>query len=309
MAHNDQKSCQPPTAPSPWQPVTRQTRHRGPEMSGNVRRIENFDLPHRQQAVLPVMASAPSLAQAARISGFAERTLRRWLDDDDFRGELTRLRQESAELARLELQGLMFRSVSVLSQAMDDPDQAIRLRAARYVMSFAVRVCETGKLKKDIQDLEDAVALCNAQHPVKYRPRQVPTPRQVNEVIALCLPSEPASAPSNEPWPWNLPSSGSAGWPGSSASNRRWSAPAVNRRPSPMPLSNRWSPPASGSHPSWRSINTSRGAGSKTSSPTAKTSLAPSSPGPGAIPLPPSGRDENNCPILACDGPVWDPQG
>ena len=143
------------------------TKAKCPELSGNVRRIENSNLSHRQQAVLPVMASAPSLAQAARISGFSERTLRRWLDDDDFRGELTRLRQESAELARLELQGLMLRSVSVLSQAMDDPDKAIRLRAARYAMSFAVRVSETEKLKKDIQDLEDALALSNAQHPVK----------------------------------------------------------------------------------------------------------------------------------------------
>ena len=154
----------PPGSPSPGKP---DTGAECPEMSGNVRRIENSNLSHRQHSVLPVMASAPSLAQAARISGFAERTLRRWLDDDDFRGELTRLRQESAELARLELQGLMLRSVSVLSQAMDDPDKAIRLRAARYAMSFAVRVCETGKLKKDIQDLEDALALSNAQHSVK----------------------------------------------------------------------------------------------------------------------------------------------
>ena len=153
----------------PGNPSSRKS-HTGtecPELSGNVRRIENSNLSHRQHSVLPVMASAPSLAQAARISGFAERTLRRWLDDDDFRGELTRLRQESAELARLELQGLMLRSVCVLSQAMDDPDKAISLRAARYAMSFAVRVCETGKLKKDIQDLEDALALSNAQHSVK----------------------------------------------------------------------------------------------------------------------------------------------
>ena len=71
-------------------------------MSANVRRIEYSNLSHRHQAVLPVVASAPSLAQAARCA-----------------------------------------------------------------MSFAVRVCETEKLKKDIQDLEDAVALCNAQHPVK----------------------------------------------------------------------------------------------------------------------------------------------
>ena len=143
------------------------TKAKCPELSGIVRRIENLKLSPRQQAVLPVMASAPSLAQAARISGFSERTLRRWLDDDDFRGELTRLRQESAELARLELQGLMLRSVSVLSEAMDDPDKAIRLRAARYAMSFAVRVSETEKLKREIQDLEDAIALGSAQPPDK----------------------------------------------------------------------------------------------------------------------------------------------
>ena len=131
-------------------------------------------------------------------------------------------------------------------------------------------------------------------------PRQVPTPRRLNEVNALWLLSEPASAPSNEPWPWNLPSSGSAGWPGSSASNHRWSAPAANRQPSPMPLSIGLPLPDSGSHPSWRSTNTLRGAGSRTSFPIAKTSFAPSSPGPGAIPLPTSGRDENDFSILAC---------
>ncbi len=38
-----------------------------------------------------------------------------------------------------------------------------RQQAARYAMSFAVRVCETEKFKKDVQYLEDAVALSNAQ--------------------------------------------------------------------------------------------------------------------------------------------------
>ena len=136
-------------------------------MSGNVRQSENSDLAHRQQAVLPVMAAAPSLAEAARISGFNERTLRRWLDDDDFRSELTRLRQESAELARRELQGLMLRGVSVLSEAMDDPDQALRLRAARYALSLGVRISETEKLRKDLQDLEDALSLRDAHHAAK----------------------------------------------------------------------------------------------------------------------------------------------
>ena len=129
------------------------------EMSGNERQIEKSPLTFRQQSALPIIAASPTIAQAARTAGVGESTLRRWLDDDDFRAELVRLRQESAELARHELRGLMLRSVSVLAEAMDDPDKAIRLRAARYAMSFAVRICETGKLNRDIQDLEDALSL------------------------------------------------------------------------------------------------------------------------------------------------------
>ena len=127
-------------------------------MSGNERQIEKSPLTFRQQSALPIIAASPTIPQAARTAGIGESTLRRWLDDDDFRAELVRLRQESAELARRELQGLMLRSVSVLAEAMDDPDKAIRLRAARYAMSFAVRICETGKLNRDIQDLEDALS-------------------------------------------------------------------------------------------------------------------------------------------------------
>ena len=166
MTKNRANSQQPHLPANPSSPES-QTGAECPDLSANVRRIEISNLSDRQWAVLPVVASAPSLAQAARISGFSERTLRRWLDDDNFRGELSRLRQESAELARLELQGLMLRSVSILSQAMDDPDKAVRLRAARSAMSFAVRVSETEKLRKDIQDLKGAIALRNGKLPVK----------------------------------------------------------------------------------------------------------------------------------------------
>lgn len=133
------------------------------EMSGNERQIEKSPLTFRQQSALPTIAASPTIAQAARTSGIGETTLRRWLEDDDFRSELVRLRQGSAELARHELQGLMLRSVSVLAEAMDDPDKVLRLRAARYVLSFAAQICESGKLGNDIQDLEDALPFRTAR--------------------------------------------------------------------------------------------------------------------------------------------------
>ncbi len=61
-----------------------------PDMSANDREIEISELTFRQQAALPRIALAQSLAQAARDTGVAERTLRRWLEDPSFRQELDR---------------------------------------------------------------------------------------------------------------------------------------------------------------------------------------------------------------------------
>ena len=77
-----------------------------PDMSANDREIEISELTFRQQAALPRIALAQSLAQAARDTGVADRTLRRWLEDPSFRQELDRLRQESYDLARQVMKGL-----------------------------------------------------------------------------------------------------------------------------------------------------------------------------------------------------------
>ena len=105
--------------------------------------IENPGLSFRQQEALPIIAAAPTLAEAARSAGIGHTTLYRWLEDDRFRYELTRLREDTADLARQELQGLMLRSVSVLAEALEDPDKDFRLRAARYSLTFAGRIAET----------------------------------------------------------------------------------------------------------------------------------------------------------------------
>ena len=137
------------------------------EMGGNGREIQKSSLTFRQQAALTVIAATPTVAQAARQSGIGESTLYRWLEDDKFRAELIRLREESANLARQELQGLMLRSVSVIAEAMDDPDKAIRLRAARYAMSFAARIGEVEKMRQEIRDIESALPIWTGRNTVK----------------------------------------------------------------------------------------------------------------------------------------------
>ena len=63
--------------------------------------------------LLPIFAAAPTLARAARSSGIGEDAPYRWLQDRLFRRGLTRLRPDTADLARHELQGLMLRCLDM----------------------------------------------------------------------------------------------------------------------------------------------------------------------------------------------------
>ena len=118
----------------------------------------------RQQFALQIMAETPSISEAARQSKIARKTLYRWLEDDDFRQELSRLHQEAAELAREETQSLMLQGVAVLAASMKDPDKAIRLRAARYALTFAHQVAEAEKMKQELHDLQESIPLWVAQN-------------------------------------------------------------------------------------------------------------------------------------------------
>ncbi len=121
------------------------------------RQVPSPALSPRQQSALPVVALSPSLVQAARASGVGKTTLSRWMNDPVFRAEITRMRQESAELARQELQGMMLRAASVINQAMDHPDPVISLRAARYAISFGTSFAQLQQISSELDELRDSL--------------------------------------------------------------------------------------------------------------------------------------------------------
>ena len=125
-----------------------------PEPSGELKKAS--PLTPRQLSALPYLAAFPNATQAARAAGIGKSTLYRWLEDDDFREELTRFRTEAAEFANQELKGLQLRAVDVLREAMNHSDIGVRLRAARYSMSFSAQVGLAEKLRQQIEHLETA---------------------------------------------------------------------------------------------------------------------------------------------------------
>ena len=127
---------------------------------GNADRLTAFlPCPSASRSALSVVALSPSLNQAANTSGIGKTTLRRWMNEPAFRQEVIRTRQEAAELARHEIRGMALRAVSVISQAMDDPDPVIRLRAARYALSYGGGNPEFQMLAAQLGELKESLTL------------------------------------------------------------------------------------------------------------------------------------------------------
>ena len=122
-------------------------------------------LTSRQLSALPYLAAFPSANQAARAAGIGKSTLYRWLEDDHFREELTRYREEVAEFARQELKGLQLRAVDVIRDAMNHGNIDVRLRAARYSMSYSNQVELAEKLRRDVDNLHVAVGEWRSKRP------------------------------------------------------------------------------------------------------------------------------------------------
>ena len=71
---------------------------------------EEKRLSNRQREVLPHIAASDSLAEGARRASISRTTIYKWMEDDDFRAELSRVRTEWPDLAQAEIQGLMLKA-------------------------------------------------------------------------------------------------------------------------------------------------------------------------------------------------------
>ena len=116
-------------------------------------------LSDRQLGALPYLVAAPSASEGARRAQVGLRTLYRWMDDDDFRRELERRRSEAAELAYVELRGLMLKAVHVLGDAMEDEIPQVRLRAAQTALSVGLKAAELKDIQKRLDLLDAALPL------------------------------------------------------------------------------------------------------------------------------------------------------
>ena len=120
---------------------------------------EEKRLSNRQREALPHIAAADSLAEGARRASIGRATIYRWLEDDDFRAELSRVRAEMADLAQAEIQGLMLKATAVIDRALDGDISPVKLRAALGAINAALKVRFGLNVERRLNRIDDALSM------------------------------------------------------------------------------------------------------------------------------------------------------
>ena len=117
------------------------------------------ELSDRQVSALPYLAAATTNEEGARLAEISISTFKRWRQDTAFREELRRLREDAASLAHAELNGLALKSVATLNALLEDPNPRVRAQAVRIALNVGVRVGETEKNSRRLNQLQKALTL------------------------------------------------------------------------------------------------------------------------------------------------------
>ena len=126
---------------------------------------DSVALTHRQITALPYLVASPSVTGGARSAGISRRTVHRWMEDDHFRAEFERLRDEALSLAQAELKGLTLKGTGVLAEMLEDPSPGIRLQAAKAAIAMGIKIDELSNIKERIERLSEAQDLQRSRKP------------------------------------------------------------------------------------------------------------------------------------------------
>lgn len=113
--------------------------------------------PHQTRAITALLAGH-TIAEAADYAQVSERTLYRYLSEDDFKAELRAAQDQAIEAAVSALSGAARDAALTLIEIHKDQDvnPAVRVQAARAVLIENLKVREQHELAERVSALEES---------------------------------------------------------------------------------------------------------------------------------------------------------
>ena len=131
---------------------------RSPQMSADVRDSAGHGTKSaaiRERAILALL-SEKTIGTAAAKSGVNEKTLRRWLANDDaFKADHTEARQAAYQASMTRVQALTAKAVTTLDELLDETKHPnVRLGAARTVVEVGIHQHDAEHILHKLDEIE-----------------------------------------------------------------------------------------------------------------------------------------------------------
>lgn len=112
----------------------------------------------KKQQAMHALLSYPTIRDASKACGIAERTIYGYLSEPDFKAEYDAQRRKLVEAACGALQGRIGTAVDTIAELMDCPSvpPQVKLGAARAILEFGIKTVEILDIMPRLEALEEA---------------------------------------------------------------------------------------------------------------------------------------------------------
>jgi len=112
----------------------------------------------KMEAAIAALLTRPSVEDAARVAGVAEKTLRRWMQEPEFNAAYLAAKRAAFGQAIARLHHLSSAAVSILGKVMMDPatPPATKVRAADSILAHTAKAIETEDIEARLAEVERA---------------------------------------------------------------------------------------------------------------------------------------------------------
>ena len=104
------------------------------------------------------LASGLTQTEAAKKVGIGERTLRRWLKQDDFRQSVAAAKREMVSRAVAMLADASTEAATTLRQLLQADSESVRLNAAKAIIELGIKLRESEELAERVKQIEETIA-------------------------------------------------------------------------------------------------------------------------------------------------------
>ena len=133
-----------------------------PETNPKNHEANEVFLTPQQVTALPLLASGAKKKDAAATAGVCPQTISTWLQEPHFSAALRTQREKLAALASDRLRDATDAAVNTVVKLMESNSEAIKLKAATYILDRVVLLDSSGTLPYPQPSLEDSLGLLAA---------------------------------------------------------------------------------------------------------------------------------------------------